>query len=78
MHWKQRPTRGQAPADARDAAARRTERQIRREAVVAQGLRDLRSRRGQGAPTHQALAEYSGLPIGWLRWAYPSLEEVSG
>ncbi|MCU1447333.1 MAG: hypothetical protein JWP54_2991 [Cryobacterium sp.] len=41
------------------------------------GLRELRARRGQ-APTHQALAEHSGLPVGWLRWAYPSLEDLSG
>ncbi|MGY4857953.1 hypothetical protein [Cryobacterium sp. AP23] len=78
MHWKQRAAPGQGPAATRDPAVRRTERHSRREAAVVAGLRALRSRRGQGEPTHQALAEYSGLPVGWLRWAYPSLEELSG
>ncbi|ANP73797.1 hypothetical protein [Cryobacterium arcticum] len=78
MHWKQRAAPGQAPAAKRDAGMRRTERQGRREAAVAAGLRELRGRCGPGTPTHQALAEHSGLPIGWLRWAYPSLDEISG
>ena len=42
------------------------------------GMRELRGRCGQAALTHQALAEQSGLPVGWLRWAYPSLEDLSG
>jgi DNA-binding transcriptional regulator YbjK len=78
MHWKQRSGPGQAPAATRDPAVRRAERQGRREAAVLAGLRELRDRRGQGVPTHQALAEYCGLPIGWVRWAYPSLEDLSG
>ena len=61
-----------------DAGVRRFERQDRREAAVVAALRELRGRRGHAAPTHQALAEHSGLPVGWLRWAYPSLEDLSG
>jgi len=77
VHWRQRVQPGQAPAAHRDPVERQSERHGRREAAVVAGLRELRDRCGH-APTHQALAEHSGLPIGWLRWAYPSLEDVVG
>jgi DNA-binding transcriptional regulator YbjK len=77
MHWRQRRQPGPVPAPTRDPAERQRDRQGRREAAVAAGLRELRERCGH-PPTHQALAEHSGLPIGWLRWAYPSLEDVVG
>ncbi|WEO76666.1 hypothetical protein BJQ94_15055 [Cryobacterium sp. SO2] len=78
MHWKQTADPRQTPAPKREPGLRRSERQARREAAVVAGLQELRGRLGGRAPTHQALAEHSGLPIGWLRWAYPSLEQVSG
>ena len=76
MHWRQRAQPGQGPAH-RDPAERQNDRRGRREATVIAGLRELREHCGS-APTHHALAEQSGLPIGGLRWAYPSLEDVLG
>jgi len=76
VHWRQRAQPGQSSAH-RDPAERQNDRRGRREVTVIAGLRELREHCGS-APTHQALAEQSGLPVGWLRWAYPSLEDVLG
>jgi hypothetical protein len=58
---------------AQDLARRRSRRAERRALLVAEAVRVLLQ---EGQPSHEAVAERTGLPLGQLRWAYPTTSDL--
>ncbi|MBO3089614.1 hypothetical protein [Cellulomonas dongxiuzhuiae] len=67
MHWRQRRTGGRSAG--RPAQERVEERRRRRALAVSRTVRELLV---TGAHvTHERVSGGTGLPVGYLRWAYP-------
>ncbi len=54
-----------------DQRLRWAAREIRRRTMIAGAVGEL----GAGV-THEAVAQHTGIPLGFLRWAYPTVDDL--
>ena len=71
-HWRQRPK----PKPHRPVADILRERDERRTAILLACVTEMRSSQGADAVTHTLVAERAGVPLQYVRWKYPSRENL--
>ena len=70
---RQSDAQAAASDGAQDLARRRSQRAEQRALLVAEAVLVLLQ---EGQPSHEAVAERTGLPLGQLRWAYPTTSDL--
>lgn len=71
-HWRQK-SKAKPPRSAGDILRERNE---RRKTFLIACITEMRSVHGPDAITHTLVAERAGLPVQYVRWKYPSHENL--
>lgn len=71
-HWRQKPKRTRS----RSLAEVLTGRDQRRTEALALCVNEMRSSQGPGTLTHAIVAERAGVPVQFVQWKYPSVENL--
>jgi hypothetical protein len=71
-HWRQKP-RPKSPRPVTDILRQRNERTT---AVLIACITQMSSSHGPDSVTHTLVAERTGLPLQYVRWKYPSRENL--
>ncbi|MBT2515690.1 hypothetical protein [Arthrobacter sp. ISL-30] len=71
-HWRQKPK----PKPSRPVADILRERNERRTKVLIACITEMSNKQGPDAVTHSLIAERTGLPVQYVRWKYPSRENL--
>ena len=70
------PVRARRVPDALDVERRRAERESLRLAALARSVEELLASGAEREATHELVAERSRIPVAYLRWAYPTTQDL--